>query len=127
MSDTPRTDEDVEMMKKVLSRANNSLFGSFGFFMSDRGDKPAHEFHLHDPIEKLKAYGNEQWQRAEKLERELSITRDSIIEECAKTVEEHYPAGAANTFGQKLADVLRTLKDSHAKEEADFFYRDNNE
>lgn len=67
---------EFEDAKAVIAEANNSLYGSHGYFLSSNGG-PADKYHLAKPIEKLKAYGNEQWRRAEKAEALLSATAES--------------------------------------------------
>lgn len=51
-----------EEAKKAIAWANNSLYGSHGYFLSDCGG-PANEHHLDAPIENLKADCN-RWYRA---------------------------------------------------------------
>jgi hypothetical protein len=57
----------IPMMKAVIARANNTLFGSWSFFMSKSGDDEPTEHHLSDEIDKLKEYGRKQYLRAEAL------------------------------------------------------------
>src|ERR1035441_5843436 len=45
---------ELAAVKKVIAGANNSLFGSDGFFLS-LNEGPPNEHHLAKPIEKLKA------------------------------------------------------------------------
>ena len=76
---------EADLMRRAIAWANNSLYGSHGFFLSDCGDKVPHEHHLDTPIEALKAYGNAQWHRAEAAER-----RPSLADELrAKGYKEH--------------------------------------
>lgn len=128
--------EDVEMMKKIIARANNSLFGSFGFFMSDQGDKPPHEFHLHDPIERLKADCN-RWYRAaspyttpEALAKALSVpsaepqearavARPKLLESAATMMEYGRCTATDDDAASKFAffrDQLRLAAASHSAE-----------
>lgn len=44
---------EVETLKKVIAWANNSLYGSHGFFLSDCGGEP-NEHHLDSKIEDIK-------------------------------------------------------------------------
>jgi hypothetical protein len=50
-----------------VTEANNSLYGSQGYFHSLNGG-PFDKYHLANGIEKLKSYGNQQWRRAEAAE-----------------------------------------------------------
>lgn len=59
--------EELAEAKRVIAWANNSLFGSHGFFLSVNGG-PANEHHLDEAIEKLKTYGHTEYQRAEQSE-----------------------------------------------------------
>ena len=54
-TDYQRVEKELEMCKKVIAWANNSLYGSHGFFLSDRGGEP-NEHHLDNKIEDLKTY-----------------------------------------------------------------------
>lgn len=75
-----RIPDDVERAaREAIIEANNSLYGSQGFFLSSSGGEPD-KYHLSRPIEDLKARANEQWRRAEKAEAALSTIRvDSRI------------------------------------------------
>lgn len=53
----------------LVTEANNSLYGSQGYFHSLNGG-PFDKYHLASGIEKAKAYGREQWRKAEAAERE---------------------------------------------------------
>lgn len=59
--------------REAIAWANNSLYGSHGFFLSTRGDTPNDPHHLDRPIEDMKARCNQQWQ-------DLTAARTRIAE-----------------------------------------------
>lgn len=63
---------EVAMMRAVITEANNSLYGSQGFFMSLSGEKPAHKHHLAEGIEELKTRSSKNWQGREMLREALT-------------------------------------------------------
>lgn len=69
-------DEVERVARQAIINANNSLYGSQGFFLSTNGGDPD-EYHLARPIEALKARANEQWRRAEKAEAALTAMSPS--------------------------------------------------
>ena len=70
-------DAELERLKAVIAWANNSLFGSHGFFLSlTLGDHDEH--HLDRAIEDLK-------ERNRKLHAELAAERESVADLAAET------------------------------------------
>jgi hypothetical protein len=63
--------DEIQMMRAIITEANNSLYGSKGFFMTLDGEKPPHKYHLAEAIEKLKAQANREYNRAERLREAL--------------------------------------------------------
>jgi hypothetical protein len=62
----PSSLEEFARAKAVITEANNSLFGSQGYFLSLNGG-PADKHHLSRPIEELKRSTRQNWQMAEAL------------------------------------------------------------
>ena len=60
---------ELEMMRKVIAWANNSLYGSHGFFLSLNGGEP-NEHHLDSAIEELKMRANKATGELDALRRE---------------------------------------------------------
>jgi len=69
--------EAMEASREVIAEANNSLYGSQGFFLSANGGEPD-KYHLARPIEKLKERANQQWRRAEALEAQNAALREAL-------------------------------------------------
>lgn len=63
------------MAKKAIEEANNSLYGSHGFFLSLNGGEPD-KHHLARPIEDLKARANRLWRENERLRTESDLLRE---------------------------------------------------
>jgi len=61
----------------AIIEANNSLYGSQGFFLSVNGGEPD-KYHLSRPIEELKARANREWRRAEALNLENAALREAL-------------------------------------------------
>lgn len=94
---------EADLMRRAIAWANNSLYGSHGFFLSDRGDKAPHEHHLDIPIEALKAYGNAQWHRAEAAERKP--TPEEVQEACAAIPDEWLKHGSCGMDGPPCTHI----------------------
>ena len=62
-----RLRERVAELEKVIAWANNSLFGSHGFFLSINGGED-NEHHLDEGIENLKQQNRDYWSRIAELE-----------------------------------------------------------
>lgn len=60
----------IEELQTVIAWANNSLFGSHGFFLSDKGESD-NEHHLDSAIENLKSTTREQYAKINHLESAL--------------------------------------------------------
>lgn len=60
--------------RTLVAEANNSLYGSQGYFHSTDGG-PFNKYHLAQPIEDLKASANREWRRAEAAEAALAACR----------------------------------------------------
>lgn len=61
---------ETDIRERAIAWANNSLYGSLGFFLSANGGAPD-EHHLDAAIEKLKAAGNRSYHRIAALEAAL--------------------------------------------------------
>lgn len=66
------------LLKRVIAWANNSLFGSHGFFLSLSGDNPADEHHLDKAVEELKELNREYCVRIRELEDRLEAAEKVI-------------------------------------------------
>lgn len=97
-------DERDEARAQIID-ANNSLFGSLGFFLSLDGG-PTNPRHLSEAIEKLKAYGSEQWRRAESAEQSLSALRERISQHQQKPVAHMVTNPDGSTWPTKSPDSL---------------------
>lgn len=61
---------EQDIRERAIAWANNSLYGSLGFFLSMNGG-PADEHHLDRGIEDMKQYSNKQYHRILELEAAL--------------------------------------------------------
>lgn len=73
----------INPIREVVAKANNSLYGSQGFFLSLDGG-PADKYHLARPIEKMKAELNYRYRDLQEKERNLTVARNTIklLEAC---------------------------------------------
>jgi hypothetical protein len=86
---------EVETLKKVIAWANNSLYGSHGFFLSDCGGEP-NEHHLDNKIEYIKTYSR-------KTYADLAAAVD-VLEQIR-----HYLMGGTWIFDKSPDEFIRTF------------------
>lgn len=104
----------LEFDRKVIARANNSLFGSWGYFLSLDGGEP-NEHHLDMPIERLKEtarHAEAAEARLAEVERENNAIRHDISRQIEITTAECNRAEAAE---DRLAEAERLLSDAKAE------------
>lgn len=77
--------EELETAKKVIAWANNSLYGSHGYFLSANGSAPD-EHHLDSKIEDLKDRARKT-ATAEATTATLTRERDALVEELRREQE----------------------------------------
>ncbi len=98
-ADMPDPAAEIAVMRAAIARANNSLFGSFGFFLSMRGE-PMSEFFLHDQIEIMKDSSRANQQERDRL-REANAELEKDAELYRKLRNMHW------TEGQEVLVVIR--------------------
>jgi hypothetical protein len=76
--DRLKAEQDFD--RSAIAWANNSLFGSHGYFLSDRGGPPE-EDHLSKQIEKVKKYSRDYYSELEQLR-----TRHAALVEVAREI-----------------------------------------
>ena len=82
-----KADEQVRELERVIANANNSLFGSHGFFLSLNGG-PNDEHHLDRATEALKS-------RVRAAERELANAREALSFYANPEIYKPHPHGPA--------------------------------
>ena len=95
--------KELDAAKRVITWANNSLYGSHGYFLSTNGGAPD-EHHLDMPIEKLKSYGHEQYVRAEAIK--AVAEREAYAVCIAICQEESTDNGTAQTIEARIRALL---------------------
>ena len=87
MTEIEALEDEIAKLKAVIARANNSLFGSFNFFLSLDGSEGT-EHHLSDAIEDLKAEANDRYQEIVKLKDAAEIAKLEERLACSKIAAE---------------------------------------
>ena len=92
--------------KEVIAWANNSLFGSRGFFLSTRGDLPPNPHHLDTAIEKLKADA--------RMKHRAEAERNSALDQCTRLHRELAAAQAAIAAADAMRAAFHEVVESES-------------
>ena len=74
-----RLTRERDEARLLVTEANNSLYGSQGYFHSLNGGE-FDKYHLASGIERAKSYGREQWRRAEAAEAKVAMLLEALDE-----------------------------------------------
>ena len=106
----------AEEARTLVTEANNSLYGSQGYFHSLNGGA-FDKYHLATGIENLKSYGRKEYRRAEAAEARCSALEQALEDEreaCAKIAEtlpfaaEHHPTRIAKAIRARALQSKKT-------------------
>lgn len=124
MKELERCRAELELDRKVIAWANNSLFGSHGYFLSKCGGPP-NEMHLHDAIEDLKSYcrkSGAELAESKELSQNLAIqlgdviTREATIRTAAQRVVDYCitPCNISDStnYTTRLNNAIKALKEA---------------
>jgi hypothetical protein len=76
-SELERVKGERDEARLLVAEANNSLYGSQGYFHSLNGG-PFDKYHLATGIEKVKANARSEWRRAERAEASLGVAAKAL-------------------------------------------------
>lgn len=112
--------QERDEARLLVAEANNSLYGSQGYFHSLNGG-PFDKYHLATGIEKLKAQSRKEWRRAEAAEARIATLMQALepfADACRMIAEDHSddyapewsPFLTAGTY-RRARTVLSSMKE----------------